>query len=300
LPNLAARTGPQIKASLDSFERLCKPGKVASIKTQTIDRFIAARKKDPGQKRGDLVSPATVNHDLRHLKAVLAVAVEWGYLDALPKIHFLKEPKKLARHIIPEHFAALYQACDTARMPEALPFPAAEWWRAILVLAYMTGWRLGDILGLKREDVDLEKGTPITRWDVEGNKGKRDDLVNLPAVVVEHLKKLVAFDRAMFPWPHNRRTIDEELLRIQKAAGITLPCRKDHEHKDHCHAYGFHDLRRGFATMNASRLWADALQALMRHKSYQMEEAAEKVDVPDFLQPERANRKKEKRKIGSD
>jgi integrase len=33
--------------------------------------------------------------------------------------------------------------------------------------------------------------------------------------------------------------------------------------------YGFHDLRRAFATMNAERLTADALQALVRHKSYQ-------------------------------
>ena len=30
--------------------------------------------------------------------------------------------------------------------------------------------------------------------------------------------------------------------------------------------YTFHDLRRGFATMNAARLTADVLQALMQHQ----------------------------------
>src|SRR5712692_8587995 len=37
----------------------------------------------------------------------------------------------------------------------------------------------------------------------------------------------------------------------------------------YCHVYGFHDLRRAFVTLNAEKLTPDALQALMRHKSYQ-------------------------------
>ena len=31
-------------------------------------------------------------------------------------------------------------------------------WRALLVTAYMTGWRIGSLLALRREDVDLETG----------------------------------------------------------------------------------------------------------------------------------------------
>jgi len=42
-----------------------------------------------------------------------------------------------------------------------------------------------------------------------------------------------------------------------------------HEHTPFCHVYGPHDLRRAFATMNADKLTPDALQALVRHKSYQ-------------------------------
>jgi hypothetical protein len=45
-------------------------------------------------------------------------------------------------------------------------------------------------------------------------------------------------------------------------------CRGNHEHTPACHFYGFHDLRRAFATMNAGQLTPDALQALTRHKSY--------------------------------
>lgn len=161
----------------------------------------------------------------------------------------------------------IYGACSAARMPTDLPFSAADWWRALLMTAYMTGWRIGELLAMSKDSVDLDKATAVT-WH-EDNKGKRDELVKLHPIVVEHLRGLVSFETVFLAWNHHRRTLDEEFLRIQQAAGINLPCRKKHEHTDHCHAYSFHDLRRAFATMNANRLSADALQALMRHKSYQ-------------------------------
>ena len=87
-------------------------------------------------------------------------------------------------------------------------------------------------------------------------------------IVVEHLRKIVDFGPLVFYWPHNRRTLWVDFGRIQDAAGIHLPCREKHEHGPDCHRYGFHDLRRAFATVNAETLSADALQRLMRHKSY--------------------------------
>lgn len=130
----------------------------------------------------------------------------------------------------------------------------------------------------------------------EDNKGGRDERVKLHPVVVEHLRKLPAFDSAVFPWNHNRRTLHTEFARIQEAAGVRLPCHGRHEHTRYCHVYGFHDLRRAFATMNADKLSADALQALMRHKSYQttqvyinmarqMDQAVASLHVPDVLKP---------------
>ncbi len=70
-------------------------------------------------------------------------------------------------------------------------------------------------------------------------------------------------------WPYHQRTLYEDFAKIQLAAGVHLPCRAKHQHSAACHRYGFHDLRRAFATVNAETLSADALQHLMRHKSYQ-------------------------------
>jgi integrase len=210
----------------------------------------------------------------------------------------IREPKYLPTYVTGDHFAAIYQACDVARMPEDLPnIAAADWWRALLVMGYMTGWRISDMLALRRDNLDLETGT--ARSLAEDNKGKREELVKLHSVVIERLRKLAGFGPHISPWNHDKRTLWSEFARIQEAAGIHLPCHEEHEHGRYCYLYGFHDLRRAFATMNADKLTPDALQALMRHKSYlttqryinmarQMDAAVASLHVPDVLHPKEA------------
>ena len=283
--------------ALANFKRHVKPQRVFAIDTGHIDDFIGRRRLDRGKKRGTTAGPNTINKDLRRLRAALACAVEWGYLSRLPRFRMEKVVKRLPRYVTPEHFAALYKACDGAKLPRGLPYPAADWWRALLVFAYMTGWRISDLLGLCREDLDLEGGYAVTRGD--DNKAARDEKVKLSAVVVEHMRRLASFEQMAFPWPHHRDTLDIEFDRIQRAAEIHLSCHGRHEHTPSCHTYGFHDLRRAFATMNAARLTPDALQTLMRHKSYettkvyinmarQIDEAVQSLYVPEVLRRKEA------------
>jgi integrase len=128
----------------------------------------------------------------------------------------------------------------------------------LILFCYMTGWRIAAILSLRREDLDLDGGTAFSR--AEDNKGRRDQKVPLHPLLLERLRKLAGFGRLLFPWNRARRLLFEEFARIQKKGGIKLKGPRDH--------YGFHDLRRGFATMNADRLTPDALQFLMQHKDY--------------------------------
>src|SRR5262245_22848671 len=97
-----------------------------------------------------------------------------------------KVPMKLPTYVTGDHFAAVYRACDRATLPEGQPYPAADWWRGLVVMGYMTRRRNSDVLGLRRADLDLDGGTAVTR--AEDNKGKRDELVKLHSVVVEHLR----------------------------------------------------------------------------------------------------------------
>jgi integrase len=268
VPGLAVRSRSEVLTSLEHFERIVKPSRVLAITTETIDQFVAARRQEPGKKKGANVSPATVNKDLRHLKAALKKAKKWGYLVNLPEFDFEREPERLPTFITEEHFADVLAACDKARRPYDVPnVSPADWWRALLVTAYMTGWRISDLLGLRRDDLDLDGGFAVT--PAEDNKGKRHDRVKLHPVVVEHLKALAGgFDSHVFPWNHHRRTLDIEFHSIQAAAKISLRCPERHQHTDACRYYGFHDLRRAFATENAPNMSGDALQKLMRHRSY--------------------------------
>lgn len=267
---IAARfDGPSRRAmqdSLASFERVANPKLVLSVTADKIDDFTTKRLTEAGIK-GRTLSPATVNKDLRYIRLALRIAKDWGLIKDVPKIRFVKQSEKWPTFVSVEHFAAIYTACDAAALPGDVPnVSAADWWRGLLVTAYMTGWRIGQLLALKWVDVDLEAKTALTRAEATGNKGDRDERIPLHPVIVEHLKRLSgSFDSHVFPWNKPRRRLWPELTAIQAAAKLA-----DESPMPQCGKngwYGFHDFRRAFATQNAAQMDLFELQALMQHKA---------------------------------
>lgn len=125
----------EIRRAFRNVERILKPKLVASVTSERIASFVTKRREERGKKPGSKVSPTTVNCDLRNLKAALNVAHEWGMIDSVPKIRLLKEPKKLPTFVSAEHFAAMYRSAEIANKPREVPYPFADWWRALLVTA---------------------------------------------------------------------------------------------------------------------------------------------------------------------
>jgi len=151
--------------------------------------------------------------------------------------------------------------------------------------------RINEILSIRRADVDLVAGQLITRG--KDNKGKRDERLPLHPVV-EHLRPLAGNSRFLFTWGKGQRQLLDEFKRIQTLVGIQLDSPEDHDHTPSCFLYGFHDLRRAFATVNAPQMKPETLQKLMRHKSYtttlgyinlvsQVDEAVANMPVPKVL-----------------
>ena len=147
LDGMGTHNRHETELALDNFENVVKPNKMQKVTTAAILDYIAKRRKDPGRGEPEaLLSPATVNKELRHLRAVFRKAKKLGYLKEAPEFDFLKEAKKLPTYTTPEHFAKMYAACDKATYPKGLPYPPVDWWRGVLITAFMTGWRIGSTL----------------------------------------------------------------------------------------------------------------------------------------------------------
>ena len=266
--NNRERSQRAAREALNHFVRIVKPGVVSRIDALMIDDYIMKRKKEPGKriirvddqgrKFKSRVSPATINRELRSIRAALRCAVRWGYLKAEPDIQFLRQDQQAPTAISAEDFARLYDNADAATLP-VMPngIETAARWRAQFMFIWFSGWRISQTLELKRSDMDLDAGTAVSRAEASGNKGRRSETIHLHSYVVEDLKEIwPSFTDQVFYWPHDMTTLYGQLNRIAEAAGVELEWGKK-----------FHEIRRGFATHNAANLDTFELQKLMQHQS---------------------------------
>jgi len=128
------------------------------ITVEDIERFKAVRSRSK-------VGPATVNRNLATIKTLFNKAVEWGKIENSPakNVKFLREPSGRLRYLEKEEIKKLLSNCSAHLKP-------------IVTLALFTGMRRGEILGLKWQDVDFQRGI-IYLLDTK-NGAKREVFVN--------------------------------------------------------------------------------------------------------------------------
>lgn len=101
--------------------------------------------------------PGTVNKALSVLRKCLETAIEWELPAKLPRIRWMREP--------PPRFDFLTVAEATALLRSV----RAEPWSLMLLCALRTGMRLGELIGLRWEDIDFERRQLCVRRSV--NRG---------------------------------------------------------------------------------------------------------------------------------
>lgn len=141
-------------------------GKKLSLKNHLIPTFghmalnridAAVIEKFKAEKLKEGLSKKTVNNLLSVFRKLLNLAVEWGRIESAPKVRQFPGRKL---------WDATYEYLhldEVDRFIEATP----DAWRTFIITALKTGLRLGELLGLKWEDVDLVVGKLVvrrTRW----------------------------------------------------------------------------------------------------------------------------------------
>jgi len=170
------------------------------------------------------VTRSTVNRELAILRKMLNLAVEWGYLEKGQGVRFrlFSEKGNFKERILSEE--------EEKRLFEA----SSGHLRPVLVIALQTGMRLGEILSLRWDQIDLEER--VIR--VERTKSGRVRFVPVNDQVLEELLRLRkerSEEEDIFPW----RSVKTSFKGACRRAGI----------KD----LRFHDLRHTFATRLVKR-----------------------------------------------
>lgn len=218
----AARKPP---TTLDFYERALrifsetsKPKTLSQVKLITLEDFANARLESG-------LAPATVNRDLRHLRAALRWAKRRGLISDVPEFKslFIKEVRKKPTIIPEEDFVAMIAAL---RKPDlCLTKRPAGWWRLFLYVAYYVGARRGEILSLSWDDVNFV--TLEIRVEASTSKSRKERVVPMATDLAEVLKNWksqtpsVNAADPVLPWPYDTyRQLYEDWHRIQTAAGI--------------------------------------------------------------------------------
>jgi integrase len=209
---------------------------VGSITPEQIEAFKG--------KRFRKVKPATVNRDLAALKHALRLAVKWGYLEASPadQVAKFREPPGRIRYLTREEAAALINECSKPLRP-------------LVVTALHTGMRLGELLALEWENVDLER----RQIRVVDSKNNDFRVVPMNAVVYNTLSPAARRKGRVFTSRYGRpyRWIHNGFHAACARAGIN--------------DFKFHDLRHTFASWLAMEgIPLSTIGSLLGHRTTQM------------------------------
>ncbi len=272
LPAFAATTATTYEATLNVFERICHPAKLADVTTGRVTAFATALR----EKR---LSEATVGRHVRQLKVIMRWAHAQGLLQSLPKFN---APKRVrgskimrGRPITLEEFERMLAA-----VPVVVDNAAAASWEFYLRGLWASGLRLTESLGLRWDDspgaivVDFSGRRPMLRIPAEAQKANRDQLLPITPEFAALLHsvpeatrrgrvfKLVAVDGSTLI--ASRRMVGPIVSAIGEKAGVVVDERAKGGETVRKFASA-HDLRRAFGQRWSAKVMPNVLRELMRH-----------------------------------
>jgi integrase len=224
---------------------------LSQITRTKVEEFKQIR-KDRQTWRGDPVSDGYCNRELGCLRHLLRLAVEEGVLEAAPIVRLHKVNNARDRALSEEEYQRL------------LAVAPSHLWR-ILVCAYETGMRAGEIVGLTWDKVDLKTG--FIRLAAEDTKTNEKRAIPLSPILKETLEeirkeqrdgKVVAIGGHVFTW--QGKPLGRQGWKRSWATACRNATLED---------LRFHDLRHTFVTRKVREGWDyKRIMAITGHKTF--------------------------------
>ena len=175
--------------ALDGFAKYFESRYLSDIMTWGIERWKRDREKQ--------VQRSTVNRELTVLKHMLKMGVKWGLIPVNPAAGVSPFPVQEGRirYLSEDEIPALLEACEKQ--------VTSPWLYPLVVLALNTGARQGELLQLRYEDVDFERGL-IYFGRTKNRKLKTIPMNKTVKEAVEWLLKH-RYSEYLFSWPWGKQ-----------------------------------------------------------------------------------------------
>lgn len=249
-PQLSDSTAEQYRYAIVSLAKFLGRTPLASdLSEHTLLRFVASRLAQ--------VSPRTVKRERGDVFILWRFAwkrriAEHDPRDAdVPHIQLRHDPPiALTVQQVEDVLVSCRMERGCLRSTEILK---SDWWRALVLVLYWTGARIGAVIQATHDDLDTGTGWLHLRSDTA--KTRVGQWCHLPAEVVA----AIPGDDYIFPWPYSHRQLFSALKRIVVRAGLP-PSRE----------YRFHAFRRTAATLATASSSIDVARLALGHSRERM------------------------------
>jgi len=206
----AKRSSKRNEISLRHLNRTFKDVRLSDINPGLVRKYITER-KEAG------MSPASINRELSLLKTILYSAEYDGLIASNPirgrRVKKLEENNSRERVILDMKL----KDEDLRRLIDS----AAPHFKPVLIIALITGMRLGEILKMRWKDINFRLGT--IRIPKENSKSKKERVVPIDSVIFNVLDSLERKGEYVFinDWTGgHRKDVREAFKAACKRAGI--------------------------------------------------------------------------------
>lgn len=148
-------------------------------------------------KKGKTRSPATVVRYISSLSHVFTIMLkEWGWVTENPVRKVRKPP-------LSNHRTRFLSESEKVQLLEACQKSSCKFLYIAVILALSTGMRYGEIMKLKKRDIDIERGV-ITLEETKNGDTRSIPLVDAPLTLLkERLAVTLEAEALLFPSPNN-------------------------------------------------------------------------------------------------